>query len=69
MTAGTAVVGLILLVIVTAIIVSMIRSRRAGKHIGCDGCGGCSHGYSTSSDPHGCSCAEQMLKDVEEKLR
>lgn len=69
MTAGTVVVGLILLVIVAAIIVSMIRSRRAGKHIRCDGCGGCSHGCSTSSDPQGCSCAEQMLKDVEEKLR
>ncbi len=72
MTIGTAIVGLILLIIVSAIIVSMVRAHRSGKHIGCEGCGGCSQGTASgakcSSYIQGCSCVEQMLKDVEEKL-
>ena len=68
MTLGTAIVGLVLLVIVAAIIVSIVRSHRSGKHIGCEGCGGCSCNDLTSSSSQGCSCAEHMLEDVEKKL-
>ena len=41
MTLGTFVVSAILVVIVAAIIISMVRSHKAGKHVGCDGCGAC----------------------------
>lgn len=41
MTIGTFVVSAILVVIVAAIIINMVRSHRAGKHVGCDGCGAC----------------------------
>lgn len=67
MTLGSVVVGLILLAIVIAIIANMIKAKRAGVHIGCEGCGGCSSGCSSSSSKT-CSCADQMLKDVEKRL-
>lgn len=41
MTLGTFVVSAILVVIVAVIIISMVRSHKAGKHVGCDGCGAC----------------------------
>ena len=41
MTIGTFVVSAILVVIVAAIIINMVHSHRAGKHVGCDGCGAC----------------------------
>ena len=49
MTLGTLVVTAILVVIVAAIIISMVRSHRAGKHVGCDGCGACGHNHDESS--------------------
>jgi hypothetical protein len=69
MTLGSVIVGLILLAIVVAIIISMVRARRAGKHIGCDGCGSCSQDCSSSSSSSECSCADKMVKDMEERLR
>lgn len=43
---GTAVVGIILIVIVAAIIVSLVKRKKAGKslHCNCADCGGaCGH--------------------------
>ena len=56
MTVGTLVVTAILVVIVAAIIISMVRSHRAGKHVGCDGCGACGHNHGESSHSHGAGC-------------
>ena len=55
MTLGTVLVSAILVAIVAAIILSMIRSHRAGKHIGCDGCGACGH-HSGSGGQKDASC-------------
>lgn len=56
MTLGTLVVTAILVVIVAAIIISMVRSHRAGKHVDCDGCGACGHNHDESSHSHGAGC-------------
>ena len=70
MTLGTLVVTAILVVIVAAIIISMVRSHRAGKHVGCAGCGACGHNYDESSHSHGagCGCAnvDAMIERMNE---
>lgn len=52
MTIGTIAVGLFLLVLVAFVIWTMIRDKKAGKHI-CGGCGGdcasCEHCVSAPS--------------------
>lgn len=62
MNLGTFVVSAILLGIVCAIIVHWVKTKRAGRSIGCEGCGGCS--CSSSS----CGCAESMLERVDADL-
>ena len=70
MTLGTLVVTAIVVVIVAAIIISMVRSHRAGKHVGCDGCGACGHNHGESSHSHGagCGCAnvDAMIERMNE---
>lgn len=70
MTLGTFVVSAILVVIVAAIIISMVRSHKAGKHVGCDGCGACGsvgsvHGaHGGAHGTHGGSCACSNVEDM-----
>lgn len=44
MNLGTFVVLAALIAVVSAIIGSWIRAHRAGRHVGCEQCGGCSCG-------------------------
>ncbi|MEF2561063.1 MAG: hypothetical protein U0M96_08295 [Eggerthellaceae bacterium] len=75
MNIGTFVVAAILVVIVAAIIVSMVRTHRAGGHVGCDSCGGCSCSTSqpASDGAHmgGCGCAnmDAMVDRMNEDLK
>ena len=60
MNVGTFVVAAVLVIIVGAIIINMVRSHRAGKHVSCDNCGGCSCGSSQMAAhgaQGGCGCA------------
>lgn len=41
MNAGSILVGLILLAIIISIIVSLIKKKKQGQPVGCDGCGKC----------------------------
>ena len=82
MTVGTLVVTAILVVIVAAIIISMVRSHRAGKHVGCDGCGACGvsqggHENAQRGDHHahhhgagacGCASVESMIARMNKDL-
>lgn len=82
MSIGTFVVSGILLLIVIAIIASMVKKKKQGKHIGCDNCGGCqgTHHAANSgcqmsdgaSHSHhhdgGCSCADKMVAQMEQQL-
>lgn len=73
MTIGTFVVSAILVVIVAAIIINMIRSHRAGKHVGCDGCGACGapgsiHNVSNSHKHHQGSCCCSNVESMIEKM-
>ena len=49
---GTIIVSIILISIITLVIVSMIKSKRSGRHPSCGGnCGSCGHACSASY-PH-----------------
>ena len=49
---GTIIVSIILISIITLVIVSMIKSKRSGRHPSCGGnCGACGHACSASY-PH-----------------
>ena len=64
MNLGTFVVLIILIAIVGAIIWSWVKTHRAGRHIGCDDCGGeCACGPSGS-----CHAADQMVRDMDDAL-
>ena len=75
MSIGTFIVAAILVGIVAAIIVSMVRTHRAGGHAGCDSCGGCgcSTSRSASDGIHvgGCGCAnmDAMIDHMNEDLK
>lgn len=75
MNIGTFVVAAILVVIVAAIIVSMVRTHRAGGHVGCDSCGGCSCSTSQPASDGarmgGCGCAnmDAMVDRMNEDLK
>lgn len=75
MNIGTFIVAAILVVIVTAIIASMVRTHRAGRHVGCDSCGGCSCSTSqpAAHGAHmgGCGCAnmDAMVDRMNEDLK
>lgn len=82
MTIGTFVVSAILVVIVAAIIINMVRSHRAGKHVGCDGCGACSasqgglesvqqgdhHAHHHGTGACGCANVEAMVARMNKDL-
>ena len=75
MNIGTFIVAAILVGIVVAIIASMVRTHRAGGHVGCDSCGGCSCSTSqpASNGAHmgGCGCAnmDAMIEHMNEDLK
>lgn len=75
MNIGTFVVAAILVVIVAVIIVSMVRTHRAGGHVGCDSCGGCdcSTSQPTAHGAHaggcGCSNMDAMIEHMNEDLK
>ena len=75
MTIGTFVISAILIAIVAAIIVSMVRSHRAGKHVGCDGCNACggvpsaAHGAHHGSQGCGCANVEQMIEHMNDQVK
>lgn len=82
MTIGTFVVSAILVVIVAAIIINMVRSHRAGKHVGCDGCGACGasqgglesvqqgdhHAHHHGAGACGCANVEAMVARMNKDL-
>jgi len=58
---GTVIVSLILIAVVTAIIVSMIKEKRAGRHPSCGGCSG------SCSSCGGCAACQTFQKMQEAK--
>ncbi len=68
MTLGTIVVSAILIVIVAAIIISMVRSHRAGKPIGCNECGtNCGGGVHDTNC--GCANIDSMIGHMNDAVK
>ncbi|WP_251198133.1 FeoB-associated Cys-rich membrane protein [Anaerotardibacter muris] len=72
MNLGTAVVSLLLVVVVVAIILGIVKDKRAGKNVGCGSCKSCAHTSSSQKTSHAnsscCSCSslDKMLADMEQ---
>lgn len=74
MSAGSWIVALVLLAIVVAIVVYLVRSKRQGKHVGCDcsGCGACGcEGEDATAHNGGqcCQAATDMIERAEHTMK
>ena len=61
---GTVIISLILILIVSLIIVSIIKSKRAGRHPSCGGnCGSCGH-VCNAAYPHTTAFLNNQSKSI-----
>lgn len=72
MNAGSWLVLLIVAAIVAAVVVYLVRQRRKGGHVGCDGCGSCGRHEGHADVGHEgacCHAASHMATRLEQDLR